>query len=80
MATNDQKIDNKSTVSNMLENPMFQTFSKKETEKPSLSEYMEQLTSEFGEELDNLRQKEIFDHNKLQLLIESLRAGHKIYE
>ncbi|EPX70715.1 uncharacterized protein SOCG_04241 [Schizosaccharomyces octosporus yFS286] len=46
----------------------FQLGSQVELEKPSL------------EELDTLRQKEIFDQRKLQMLIEGLRAGHKIYE
>ncbi|WBW74006.1 ribosome assembly protein Rsa3 [Schizosaccharomyces osmophilus] len=58
----------------------FQLGSQRELEKPSLGEYMEQLTTEFAEELDTLRQKEIFDQRKLQMLIEGLRAGHKIYE
>ncbi|EPY51876.1 hypothetical protein SPOG_00298 [Schizosaccharomyces cryophilus OY26] len=58
----------------------FKLDTQKHIEKPSLAEYMEQLTTEFGEEMDTLRQKEIFDQRKLQMLIEGLRAGHKIYE
>ncbi|GAB5586754.1 hypothetical protein Unana1_01654 [Umbelopsis nana] len=41
--------------------------------------YMTQLTQAFPNDLDKIRQEENFDHNKLEILIDSLEAGVDIF-
>ncbi|EEB09769.1 hypothetical protein SJAG_04992 [Schizosaccharomyces japonicus yFS275] len=71
-AETERDVPEKSKLDSLRRNPTDQ--------KPSLAEYMDQLTKDYAEELDELRQREIFDDSKLQMLIRSLRAGHKIFE
>jgi len=40
---------------------------------------MSELTNSFGNELDALRQDEGFDGHKMQLLIDCLESGTKLY-
>ncbi|CAM0135889.1 unnamed protein product [Umbelopsis sp. WA50703] len=41
--------------------------------------YMAKLTQAFPNDLDQIRQEENFDHNKLEILIDSLEAGVDIF-
>ncbi|CAG8461971.1 372_t:CDS:2 [Ambispora gerdemannii] len=41
--------------------------------------YMNQITAAFGEDLDKIRKEENFDHNRLDILIDSLESNINIF-
>ncbi|CAG8491320.1 7697_t:CDS:2 [Ambispora leptoticha] len=50
-----------------------------ETAKNFRDFYMNQVTTAFGEDLDKIRKEENFDHNRLDILIDSLESNINIF-